>query len=222
MVFETLSASKYKYKDFFYIHEFEDMLSKIIKCYNLMIEEHFHLENDENKIRDVLMIEYLKNYDIRNKIGLNNFLFDREVAEDIGVGRTDIKISTLNTFSDTSAYYTIECKRLDAKNLNGKSGLNAKYIENGILRYTSQIYSCHYKTNGMIGFVVQELDINGNITSINNLLKNNFVNCSTSQALQPKEIDLDFKYCYSSKHGDLGNEILIYHLMLDFSKNIRE
>lgn len=222
MIFENLNASKYKYTDLFYNHEFEDLLSKIIKCYNLMTKEHFQLENDENKIRDILMIDYLKNYDIRNQIGLNNFLFDREVAEDIGMGRTDIKISTPNTFNDTSAYYTIECKRLDAKNLNGKTGLNAKYIENGILRYTSQIYSCHYKTNGMIGFVVQELDIHSNVTSINNLLKNIFSNCNTSQDLETKEIDRGFKYCYCSKHGESNNDILIYHLMLDFSKNIKK
>src|SRR5690554_1312493 len=194
MIFTELNASGYEYNGVFYNAEFEDILSKIITCYNLMIADKVSLTNNENAIRDVLLLNYLKNNSIRKKIMLTSYLFDREVPEDRSVGRTDIKIQTQNTFQDTSAYYIIECKRLDAKNLTGITGLNAKYIKEGICRFASSTYSVHYKTNGMIGFVVEPMDINANITSINNLLVNNFSEANTTQELQYREIVKGFSF----------------------------
>lgn len=220
MMFNDLNASNYQYSDYFYNAEFEDLLSKVIKCYHLMIGDNVSLVNNENAIRDVLLINYLKEKTVRKKIGLFNYLFDREVPEDIGVGRTDIKIQTINTFIDSDSYYTIECKRLDATNLDGTTGLNAKYIENGICRFISKTYSSYYKTNAMIGFVVQEIDIEKNIESINNLLEKSFASVDTTKKLNAKNINEDFKYCYYSTHKQSDDEIVIYHLMFDFSKNI--
>lgn len=155
MMFTELNASGYDYNDPFYNAEFEGLLAKIVVCYNLMISDNVNLNNDENIIRDALLTKYLKNNLVRRNVGLLDFLFDREVPEDNTIGRTDIKIQTVNTFQDTSAYYIIECKRLDAINTKGKTGLNAKYIQNGIYRFTSNNYSTYNKTNGMIGFLVQ-------------------------------------------------------------------
>lgn len=216
MMFSNLNASNYEYSNNFYTAEFEYILSKIICCYHLMLDDDISLTNNENEIRDVLLLNYLKNNKIRNKVGLINYLFDREVPEDHGVGRTDIKIQTIDTFSDTSAYYTIECKRLDATNLNGTTGLNAKYIENGIYRFTNKTYSSYYKINGMIGFIVQSLDITKNITSINKLLIQSFMDVNTTLNISYKSILPNFEHCYFSSHDD----IVIYHLMFDFSKNV--
>lgn len=221
MMFNNLNASNYEFSNNFYNAEFEDILSKIINCYHLMLDDNIQLINDENDIRNILLLKYLKDNKVRKKIGLINYLFDREVPEDIGVGRTDIKIQTINTFVDSSAYYIIECKRLDSINLDGTTGLNAKYIENGIYRFATNTYSTYYKTNGMIGFIVQEIDIHNNIISINNLLKNKF-NANTIEELDIREINSDFKYCYCSTHGQSHEKIIIYHLMLDFSKNIQD
>ena len=222
-MFNNLNASNYEYSNNFYDAEFKDILSKIISCYYLMLDDKVSLTNSENDIRDILLLNYLKKNKVRKKIGLINYLFDREVPEDIGVGRTDIKIQTINTFIDSNAYYIIECKRLDSVNLEGTTGLNAKYIKNGIYRFVTNAYSSYYKINGMIGFIVQEIDIHTNITSINNLLQNNFISCITTKALHNKDIGLEnFNYCYCSKHGQSGNDILIYHLMLDFSNNIKQ
>lgn len=218
---QRINASSYPFAKDDYRNEFEDILSKIITCYNLMITDNVSLTNDENAIRDVLLINYLKDNSIRKKIKLTDFLFDREVPEDKSLGRTDIKIQTLNTFQDTSAYYIIECKRLDATNLNGKTGLNAKYIENGIYRFASTTYSTHYKTNGMIGFVVESIDINTIRTSINNLLTTNFSEASTTQNLQYREIVTDFGFSYCSRHNLPEDSVVLYHLMFDFSKNIQ-
>jgi hypothetical protein len=186
-----------------------------------MLDDNVSLLNNENEIRDILLLKYLKNNDVRNKIGLNNYLFDREVPEDNTMGRTDIKIQTANTFTDTGAYYIIECKRLDSVNRDGKTGLNAKYIENGVCRFISEFYSCHYKINGMIGFIVEEIDITNNIETLNNLLTDTFSSTSnTIDKLYIKTIHKEFEHCYCSTHKSAEGTILIYHLMMDFSKNM--
>lgn len=222
MIFTELNASGYEYNGIFYNAEFEDVLSKIIICYNLMIADNVSLTNDENAIRDVLLINYLKDNSIRKKIKLTDYLFDREVPEDRSIGRTDLKIQTLNTFQDTSAYYIIECKRLNATNLNGTTGLNAKYIKDGMYRFASATYSTHYKTNGMIGFVVEPIDISANVTSINNLLANNFSEANTTQDLQYREIVINFGYSYCSSHNVSEDSVVLYHLMFNFSENIKK
>lgn len=221
MIFKELNVSNYDYSGIFYNAEFEEILSKIITCYNLMLTDNVSLVNDENKIRDVLLINYLKDNPTRRKIKLTDYLFDREVPEDRSLGRTDIKIQTLNTFQDTSAYYIIECKRLDAANTNGTTGLNAKYIKNGICRFTSASYSTHYKTNGLIGFVVVPMDINKNVSSINYLLATNFSEANTTQYMKYREIVTGFDFSYCSFHNVTEDSVVLYHLMFDFSKQIQ-
>lgn len=120
--------------------ELQDVLTKIVYCYRLMLSNNVRVANNENQIRDELLINYLRNNKIREQLKLATYLFDREVPEDNNKGRTDIKVQTTNTFNDTSAYYIIECKRLNNKNLKGKTGLNAKYVEDGIMRFVSGPY----------------------------------------------------------------------------------
>jgi len=220
MMFTDLDASQYNYNGVFFNAELEEILSKMIACYNLMVTDNVSLTNDENSIRDILLINYLKNNKIRKQIGLMNYLFDREVPEDITIGRTDIKIQTSNTFQDTTAYFTIECKRLDAVNTSGKTGLNAKYIENGIQRFVLKTYGSHYSVNGMIGFVTQKLDIHQNTKSINTLLTGDFKHITTTQVLTNKNILKGFDFSYYSTHNTATDELTIYHLMFDFSMNI--
>ena len=218
MMYTDLNASTYGHSTIFYNAEFEELLSKIIACYNLMLTDNVSLSNDENSIRDVLLINYLNDNSVRRRVELTDYLFNREVPESITIGRTDIKIETQNTFQDTDAYYTIECKRLDASNTKGATGLNAKYIQKGISRFVSKTYSSHYKTNGMIGFIVQPMDINKNIEAMNGLLKGS---ANTTRELFNYNIVSDFYYSYCSTHSFDGDEILIYHLMFDFSKHIK-
>jgi hypothetical protein len=220
-MFTEINASSYDYNGVFYNAEFEDILSKIIICYRLMLADNVMLSNDENQIRDVLYLNYLNKDSVRKSIGLKDYYFDRETQEDRTAGRTDIRILTANSFIETEAYYIIECKRLDASNPNGTTGLNGRYIENGICRFVSQTYSSHYKANGMIGFVVEALDISANITSINNLLKTNFSIANTVHELRYRGITTGFKFAYCSAHNTKKDRILLYHLMLDFSKKIK-
>ena len=119
-----------------YEKEFENILIGITVCYHIMLKDNVTMPNDENKIRDTLRNNYLNNRQIRDQIGFTGkYNVDREVPEDNDMGRVDIKIITQNTLTEPEAYYIIECKRLDNQNLTGVSGLNAKYITDGIKRF---------------------------------------------------------------------------------------
>jgi hypothetical protein len=217
-MFTQLNASGYDYNGIFYNAEFEDILSKIIACYNTMISENVSLSNNENKIRDYMLYNYLKKQSFKVEHSVTNYLFDPELPEN--GGRIDIRIMPVNPFVNDDAYYIIECKRLDAVNQNGTSGLNSEYIKEGVSRFVSSKYSTHYKTNGMIGFVVDPIDINQNVSSINNLLATSFLVANTTQDLQFRKIVADFDFSYCSCHNVEGNSVVLYHLMFDLSKNV--
>jgi hypothetical protein len=218
-----LNPSAFSESAHFRDSELQDILIKIICCYKMMLSDKVKVANNENLIRDELLIKYLKNDEIRNKIQLTKYLFDREVPEDNTKGRTDIKVQTINTFLDQSAYYIIECKRLDNQNLNGRTGLNAEYIKNGIMRFIDVQYSTNKNLNGLIGFIVKSMDIAGNIKNINNLLETHFTGTNTQSKLTAAGFMQDFDYLYFSIHKRKNNkeDIKLYHLMLDFSKNIK-
>ncbi|OOP57734.1 MAG: hypothetical protein AYP45_01810 [Candidatus Brocadia carolinensis] len=203
--------------------ELQDVLTKIVYCYRLMLSNNIRVANNENQIRDELLINYLKNNKIRKQFQLTAYLFDKEVPEDNTKGRTDIKVQTMNTFVDTSAYYIIECKRLNNQILRGKTGLNAEYIGSGIMRFVNGHYSTNKYLNGMIGFVVERVDINTNVENINYLLKKMFISANTETVLTSLNFIRDFQYHYYSLHKGTNNKrIKLYHLMLDFSANMNE
>ncbi|PIU84003.1 MAG: hypothetical protein COS68_01065 [Elusimicrobia bacterium CG06_land_8_20_14_3_00_38_11] len=222
-MFNRLNTSAFPQSTDFYIAEFEYVLQKITLCYKMMIDDGVKVQNSENLIRDKLLINYLKDNSIRNKIHLTQYLFDREVPEDNSIGRCDIKVQTQDTFTDTSAYFIIECKRLDSQNLKGITGLNAKYISNGIMRFVNKQYSTNKGLCGMIGFVVEIMDISVNINNINYLLKSNFVCSNTLTILTVANFIKDFDYQYYSEHKTSKSKkrIKLYHLMYDFSGNIK-
>lgn len=219
MMFTPLNASAYKYASAYYHAEFELILSKVIGCYYIMLSEGISVINNENSIRDKILYNYLKKDKYKRQLELTDYLFDPELPEN--KGRIDIRIMPINPFINDDAYYIIECKRLDPINQNGMTGLNAEYISEGIARFVSSKYSSYYNTNGMIGFIVKPMDIHKNIICINGLLANPRFQTNISQDLHPRRIDDEFEYSYCSVHRVGKQEIVIYHLMLDFSNNIQ-
>ncbi|WMX15268.1 hypothetical protein [Aureispira sp. CCB-E] len=220
-MFDDLNATFFKFALPFYSVNFETLLSKIINCYQMMIEDDVSLRNDENSIRDVLLLSYLKDNMIRRKLSIMHWQFEREVQEKHSVGRTDIKVTSVNNLLNQEAYYTFECKRLDDKNLSKTYGLNGKYIKDGIKRFTDKYYLSHYRVNAMIGFVVKKININTNILEINKLLKGSFSQIKTETNLVQSDIVKGFEHLYESNHLDIDNDRLkIYHLMFDFSDNM--
>jgi len=71
---------------------------------------------------------------------------------DIRWGHFDV-LAALNTEGQGEKYFCIECKRLGSKIPSGR--LNPKYIENGILRFTSEghRYGQHVQSGAMIGYL---------------------------------------------------------------------
>ena len=133
-----------------------------------------------------------------------------------------MKITSKDYFEDQEAYYVIECKRLNNTNTSGSSGLNSEYIQNGIHRFTSKKYSSYYSVNGMIGFIVEDLNIEENTERINTLLLGSMNEINTIQQLTKSSHIKNFAYQYISQHTDIDkSEIKIYHLMFDFKDNIQ-
>lgn len=215
-----LNASSFIYKDEVCTGEFEIILSKITYCYKRIVASNKTIPlNDENGIRDIFLLDYLKNPKVKTELNLTNYLFDRETSEDNSTGRVDIRIMPVNPFVSDEAYYILECKRLDKKARKGTSGLNYKYIENGIVRFTTNFYSSYFKTNAMIGFVVEPIDIHANTEDINFLLENDFKKINTSLFITKENFIDDFEFHYSSNHlSHNSNKLKLYHLMFNFSR----
>ena len=73
----------------------------------------------------------------------------------------------------------------------------------------------------MIGFIVEKMDIDKNVTSVNTLLTSEFPKAKTLTALTKRVILKDFDFVYCSTHtGDTCN-LLLYHLMFDLADNIQ-
>lgn len=227
-MFKNLDASNFNYNSAFYQNEFEKVLLGVIMCYNCINFSEVSLPNDENKIRDIMLNKYLKVESFkRAHSNLANYHFDYETVENRG--RADIRILPINPYLGDKAYYIIECKRLDNKNTKGISGLNAEYVKNGVCRFVTDYYSSYFNINGMIGFVVEGVNIDENRHHINSFFDKNLindkkeqVNAITIQKMEQIVINPDFKYSYTSKHRLADqNEVVLYHLIFDFSKNIQ-
>jgi hypothetical protein len=215
-----LNAAGFIYNAKTYTEEFCRLLTGIVLCYNMMIKDNIILPNNENEIRNRILIDYLNNDDIRASTNLREFTFNREVPENDTKGRTDIKIEIKNCFRPTAAYYIIECKRLDDENILGVSGLNADYIKDGVCRFVERYYSTYCGINGLIGFVVTKLDINAAMAHVNTLAKTK-INCNMIKEIRKECFIPHYEYHYSSQHKDHENNVFtLYHLMLDYSSNI--
>jgi len=220
----TLTASIYQLSSTFYSYELECVLHECVGIYNRIRVRVF--SNNEEQIRDGF-IEYLKDGDYKNAHDpLGKYQFDKEVED--GLGRLDIRILPVNPYQGDNAFYTIECKRLDNRNVTGVSGLNAEYIKNGICRFVTNYYSSYYGCNAMFGFVVEEMDIAQNVSNINSLLSHEYLNQQEKKvfanAIQPltyADYANGFAHSYISRHRrEDGKEILLYHMLFDFSHSI--
>lgn len=207
-----MNINKPKYISFYIDTNFEFILTQIYKCYKKMLIDYTFIENNENKIKNRLYKDYLSNQIIREELGLTNFLFKTETAfisENYDEkGYSDIEIIDLKkSFKSTEAYYIIECKRLDNKNPSNKSSLYNAYINEGINRFIKETYPTHYKVNGMLGFFIGKADIHKQCNFFTDFIHYKFIN--------------PFDFSYRSNHITKSNQnIILYHLMLDFSSLI--
>ncbi|MBO5673416.1 MAG: hypothetical protein J6R59_05635 [Paludibacteraceae bacterium] len=225
---QNLNASAFTGLSAFNQQELFSVLECCVDIYGYFIACGNKVCNKEEQIRNIFF-EKLNDDDYRSKHPcLQNFHFEKEPQENSGF--LDIKVKTLNPYESTKAYYIIECKRLGSKNLLGENGLNAEYIKNGICRYVTGYYSTYFSCNVMFGFVVESVSVQTDIIdNINSMINNNYinaqhveVNANAIQKLTHKDFVNGYSYSYISKHSHIsGKEIVLYHIMFDFSQNIR-
>ena len=225
---ELLDASAYKFSGFYYRQQLEAILQECIGIYKEMVTARLRLCNNEERIRDEFM-KYLKDDKYKSSHPpLDSYHFEKEADE--SKGRVDIKILHVSPYRGDKAYYVIECKRLDNRNLLGTSGLNAEYVKNGVCRFTMGYYLTHLSCNALLGFVVEPMDIDWNVKeNLNQLLEQEFIHRQNEkcharplQKMTHLPLPSGYPYIYFSIHH-LDNDdktIVLYHLLLDFSSPI--
>ena len=73
-------ADPFAPKDDYCEYELQQIIQHVFSCHNLMIIDGVSIANNENKIRNRLIKNYLMNQKVKNKIGITGFRFFPEVA----------------------------------------------------------------------------------------------------------------------------------------------
>ncbi|MBB3746987.1 hypothetical protein FHX10_006540 [Rhizobium sp. BK591] len=94
---------------------------------------------------------------VKKTLGLTNLQIRGEVElEDMStndptlLGRIDITLQFMHQFGDEDAYVAIECKRVHA----GDTGLNARYVTEGVDRFFKSRYAAGHDWGFMLGYVL--------------------------------------------------------------------
>lgn len=177
------------------------------------------IPNDENKIRNYLLENYLDDNYCRRKYDMMMFHFESEIPENYNnkkltyEGRVDIRIVSQNEwFENRDAIYFVECKRLD-----GKNHLNKEYVANGIKRFvvSPPHYSSYYSRNYMLGFMVSKINVDDNVRKIE-LIQQLESEINNTCDLTPMSTDNIYKY--KCKYNLDGKAIELMHIFTDFSE----
>lgn len=199
---------------------FEKITSYILDICELVVKDyrnrHLNLPNDENKIRSIMLEEYMQKH--KNTYKMSDYRFELEVPENyVGngkhIGRVDIRILLKTDFEKEDAYYIIECKRID-----GTADLNKKYVREGVARFVTQKYSSYYGSNIMLGFVIRKIDVSANAKLIEGIqnaepdirMHGNFL------PVQNVGVTESYKCLYQIQSGELE----LCHIFADFSSII--
>lgn len=204
-----------------------DILSKVLICCEMMkkdcLEGKMKIKNLEEDIRDYLFHNYLNDDDVMAQVGLSEFRFFPEVPDNYQnnkpVGRIDLQVISIDMFRYRERYFTIECKRID-----GSKTLNRYYIDEGIKRFVKSkpLYPSYFEMNSMFGFVVKEIDINKNMTKINDLQKEYYKDIKIKTPISSLNISLKHNYTFESEYFLDETDILLFHIFYDFSSIIDE
>lgn len=200
-----------------YRANFEKITTYILDICALIVEDYekrqLKLPNDENKIRSIMLEEYMnKQKDVH---GMSGYKFELEVPENYAgsgqhIGRVDIRVLLKSDFEKDDAYYIIECKRID-----GSSDLNKKYVKEGVARFVTEKYSSYYGRNIMLGFVVKKIDVSSNAklieeiqnADLNQQMHGNF------EFIESEGVTESYKCMYRIHSG----EVELRHIFSDYS-----
>lgn len=95
---------------------------------------------------------------LKNELGLSNLeitgefeLLDLSNDDAEVLGRIDIILRFLHQFGDEEAYLGVECKRVG----HGESGLNQRYVTQGVNRFVTGQYATGHHWGMMLGYVLR-------------------------------------------------------------------
>jgi hypothetical protein len=191
-----------------YDRRFKTLLLKIYQSYEQILVDNQDVPKHEDEITKILVDRYL--------IKLDSYTFRREKGNNLGI----VDIYIVEDFSNDKPDFIIECKVLNNTNLQGVNGKNAEYIKNGIYRFLNGHYFLdnNFYINAMVGFIIDDLDFIKNIDNLN-LVSKNIIGEVVDIT---KEITLEEPNLYKSTYRTIREKnFTIYHLMMDFSKNIK-
>lgn len=200
-----------------YRANFEKITTYIVNICELIVEDYengqIKLPNDENKIRSIMLEEYMNR--CKDVYGMSGYKFDLEVPENYAgggqhKGRVDIRVLLKSDFEKDDAYYIIECKRID-----GSPGLNKKYVKEGVERFITKKYSSYYGRNIMLGFVVKKINVSANTKLIENIQNADPNQCmhGNFQLVKSERVTESYKCMYQTQPG----EVELYHIFSDYS-----
>lgn len=193
-----------------------DVSEKIVEDYQRNSK---FLKNDENKIRNTILEEYL----IKNKNNCNmmEYRFEPEAIDNYNKekqeyeGRTDIRIITKADFEIEEAYYTVECKRIDGKDGKNKNSLNQLYVKEGISRFVTKKYSSYYEENIMWGFVIKKIDITQNVNLIQEIQNKHSKKYLHGKFYFTNKNNISQRY--KSIYNIQSEKLKLWHIFSDFS-----
>lgn len=196
---------------------FNKIINYVLNICEIVVEDYqqkrLKMPNDENKIRSIVLEEYLTKQ--KKAYGMSNYRFEPEalehyVGEGKHIGRVDIRVLLKSAFEKEEAYYIIECKRID-----GSSGLNNLYVKEGVARFVTQKYSSYYGRNIMLGFVVKKIDVSANVQEIEQIQ-----NADTDKKMHgsfelitEEGVTKSYKCLYQIQSGELE----LCHIFSDYS-----
>jgi hypothetical protein len=199
------------------------IIAHLIKCSKQMKEDCIAddnlLKNDEDAITNRLTV-FLN-------AGPNILRYEPQSPEhyndrtDRYIGRTDIKVISVDYFRDAKAYHMVECKRID-----GTNTLNRKYINDGVARFLTPTskpkYSSYYMRNIMFGYVVRAIDVSDNADKIDKL-QHSLLKKLTITNFMLKQNDNSQYYVYTCDYFHAYIErIELSHLFFNLSDAICE
>ena len=203
--------------DALYRANFEKITNYILDICELVVEDYekkqLKLPNDENRIRSIMLEEYLTKK--KGTYGMSDYRFELEVPENYAgnghhVGRVDIRILLKSDFEKEDAYYIIECKRID-----GTADLNKKYVKEGVARFITEKYSSYYGRNIMLGFVVKKIDISANVQVIEGIQNSDLDQNMHGdfELVNSNNLTESYKCMYQVQSGELE----LRHIFSDYS-----
>lgn len=201
-----IDTANFQYGSQFRKRQLEGILTDCARVYELVVSNGSSLHNNENEIRDKLA-EYLEDDDYKTNCTsmVKNFQVDPEVPEG-SHGRVDLRFLPVNPYEGQKVYYIIECKRLD-----GSNHLNKEYVEHGMKRFKSpDKYSTRLGFNGMMGFLVNQLDVALTCGSINTSL-------AAEEQLNAVAFSTSGCYAFESSLNTTLERVTLLHLWMDFS-----